>query len=96
MSDREPPEVGWDETMQSMVVKVTERFVVSVTPMIFNDRLLLTSRDEYPDTWTAGWCYDKGAAAYLAALAWDPEVEREPVGFKKLAADLRHLSCDRR
>lgn len=83
------PEPRWDDKIQSLVVSETESWIVSVTPMIFNDRVLLTSKDEYPHTWTAGWCYDKGGAALLAAQAWDPETENEPVGFKKLAGDTR-------
>ncbi len=85
------PEKGWDEKTQSVVVKVTEHWIVSVAPMIFNDRVLLTSREEYPWTWTAGWCYDKGGAAGLAAAVWDPETEREPIGYKKVAADARGI-----
>lgn len=29
------------------------------------------------------WCYPKGGAAVLAALAWDPAPEVEPVGWIK-------------
>lgn len=79
----------WDAELCSFVVKESLEWVVSVTPMIFNDRVLLTHRREYPTLWVAGWCYDKGGAAFLAAMAWDPDTERAPVGFKKLAADRR-------
>jgi hypothetical protein len=78
-----------DETTQTVIVKETAEWIVSVAPMIFNDRVLLTHQSEYPDFWTAGWCYDKGGAAFLAAIAWDPDAEPAPVGFKKLAADRR-------
>jgi hypothetical protein len=79
----------YDEKMASWVIKETDDWVVSVTPMIFNDRLLFTTRADYPMSWTAGWCYDKGGAAHLAALAWDPDTQRDPVGFKKVAGDAR-------
>lgn len=82
-------ELGWNNVANTNVVQVTGKWVVSVTPMIFNDRVLLTHVDEWPWTWTAGWCYDKGAAAHLAAAAWDVETEREPKGYKKVAGDLR-------
>lgn len=82
----------WDDQIQSWVIKRTEHWIVSVTPMIFNDRVLLTSPDEYPLGWTAGWCYDKNGSAFLAAYAWDPETESEPQGYKKLAADARTLA----
>lgn len=72
-------------------IKVTEHWVVAVTPMIFNDRVILSARDawEAADGYTAGWCYDKGPGAAIAALAWDPEVDREPAGYKKRACDVR-------
>lgn len=77
-----------DRANGCIVVKETERWVVSVLPMIFNDRVVIASPAEYPG-YAAGWCYDKGGAAILAALAWDPDVDRRPVGFKKEACDAR-------
>lgn len=82
-------DIHFDEKIQSLVVKETEKWIVSVTPMIFNDRVILTGRDQYPHTYTAGYCYDQGGAAILAAMAWDPETEHDPVGFKKKACDSR-------
>lgn len=86
---RTAPELGWNDTAQTNVVKVVGEWIVSVTPMIFNDRVLLTHVDEWPLTWTAGWCYDKGGVAHLAALAWDVATEHEPKGYKKVAGDQR-------
>lgn len=77
----------WDSRLQSWVVKRAGPWIVSVTPMIYNDRVLLTHVDQYPHYWTAGYCYDKGGAALLAAIAWDPLVEDRPAGFKKVAAE---------
>ena len=57
----------YDPKMESVVVKKSDNWIVSVTPMIFNDRVLLTTEMDYPYGWTAGWCYDKGGAAILAA-----------------------------
>lgn len=69
----------------------TGEWIVSVTPMIFNDRVLLTHKErDYPYGCTAGWCYDKGGAAVLAALAWNVDTEDEPAGFKKCAFDSRY------
>jgi hypothetical protein len=79
----------WDDAIESLVVKETDDWIVSVTPMIYNDRLLLTMRSQYPTGWTAGWCYNKGGAAILAALAWDPDTQHDPVGYKKVAGDSR-------
>ena len=77
----------WDDAIESWIIRVTEHWIVSVTPMIFNDRIVLTHRNEYPWFVTAGWCYDKGGAAHLAAAVWDPETQHEPVGYKKVAAE---------
>jgi hypothetical protein len=57
--------------------------------MIFNDRVLLTMRADYPYFTVGGWCYDKGPAAALAATAWDPDTEPAPAGFKKEAFNAR-------
>jgi hypothetical protein len=86
----DPIKPYWDPAIESMVIKKTENWIVSVTPMIFNDRICLTHREkDYPYGYTAGFCYDKGPAAHLAALVWDPETEFEPVGHKKVACDSR-------
>lgn len=85
----------WDPNIESFRVReVTdldgERWLISITPMLFNDRILLTSLDrDYPLGWTAGWCYDKGGAAIHAALLWDFPHQASPVGWKKIAADGR-------
>lgn len=79
----------WDDQIESLVYKHVGPWMVSVTPQIFNDRVLLTHREQYPRRWTAGFCYDKGPAAGLAAMAWNPDEERNPAGFKRIAADER-------
>lgn len=79
----------FDEAMGSLVIQKTDEWIVSVTPMMFNDRVILTHKSEYPDFNTAGWCYDKGIAAICAAAVWDIESEREPAGYKKCAYDGR-------
>ena len=73
----------YDENIHSMVYGHYEDLMVSVTPMLFNDRVCVTRAEEYPTAYTAGWCYDKGGAAGLAAMAWNPLETDEPVGFKK-------------
>lgn len=79
-----------DDQMQSLVLKETDEWIVSVTPMLFNDRILLTHKvRDYPLGCSAGWCYDKGGAAVLAALAWNVDTEDEPASFKKCAFDSR-------
>lgn len=59
-------------------------YIVQIAPMIFNDRLVLTPQS-CPALYDHGWCYDKGGAAYLAALVWNPETQGEPLGYKKRA-----------
>lgn len=88
-----PADVGgarWDQQLRAFVVTETEEWVVSVTPMIFNNRICLTHRSQYPFAYQAGWCYPKGPAAFLAALAWNPdtfEAGGEPAGFIKRAGE---------
>jgi hypothetical protein len=59
-------------------------YLVQIMPMIFNDRLVLTPQSCL-GVYDHGWCFDKGPAALLAALVWNPETEGEPVGYKKRA-----------
>lgn len=59
-------------------------WAVQITVMIFNDRLILAEPGLHGSP-IYGWCYDKGGAAHLAALAWNPETEGEPAGYKKAA-----------
>ena len=79
----------WDQEMQSLVIQETPEWIVSVTPMIYNHRICLTSRTEYPNSWTAAWCYATSLGAHLAALTWDIETQHEPEGFIKCAGDRR-------
>lgn len=80
----------FDEKIGSLVVKENDDWIVSVTPMIVNDRIYLTNRHhDYPIGATAGFCYDKGGSAMLAAMVWDFENDREPPGHKKVAFDSR-------
>lgn len=79
----------FDERIESVVYGHHGPWLVSVSPQLVNDRILLTHRDEYPMQWTAGFCYDKGPSAGLAAAVWDPLTERYPVGFKRIAVDGR-------
>lgn len=77
------PKIGYNATIGGMVVKVTEHFVVAVIQMIYNDRIIVMKGDTWAYQYDAYWCYDKGGAAALAAIAWDPETEPEPLGHKK-------------
>jgi hypothetical protein len=85
------PEIGVFYPEQGCTpIKITENWIVGIMPMIFNDRIVLSEIGEWNGgLYTAGWCYDKGPAAVVAAMAWDPESEREPVGYKKRAYDGR-------
>lgn len=63
-------------------------WLVQIVPMIFNDRLVLTP-ESLPEVYDHGWCFPKGGAAHLAAVAWNPAIEAEPVGFIKAVAGTR-------
>ena len=86
---RDVPALGFNVEIGGHVVKVTDTWVVAVVPMIFNDRVILCRVDEWRTGITAGFCYDKGAAAAIAAQMWDPHVDADPLGFKKRAFDAR-------
>jgi hypothetical protein len=75
----------YDEKMMSWVVRKDGPWIVSVTPMLYNDRVMLTHERDYPHFATAGYCYDKGSAALLAAAIWNPLEEHRPKGPKKVA-----------
>jgi hypothetical protein len=55
---------------------------IQICPMLFNDRLVLTP-EACPLVYDYGWCYPKGGAAELAARAWDPATQAEPIGYIK-------------
>ena len=92
------PETGWNDQIPAFVAKVTEHWVVAVSPMIFNDRIIISPVEDWTTSVTAGWCYDRveasdPIAATLRTMAiaaeWDPEVDREPRAYKKCAFDAR-------
>lgn len=81
---------GWDAEAGGYRVKEGDDWIVHVIPMIFNDRVTFSYRSDYSSScYTAGWCFDKGGAAALAAALWDPDTQHEPVGYKKVALDAR-------
>ncbi len=91
------PEPGWTEEGDAFIVKVTEHWIVAVTPMLFNDRIVIASPEEYGRFWTAGFCYSRDfhystLETIFAATLWDPETEMQPKCFVKVAYDLRQGS----
>lgn len=84
----------WDDKLQSTVYGFNGNWLVSVTRMLFTDRICLTSTEDYPSFYTAGWDYEQGQAA-LAAMLWDPEDEWEPKGYIRCACDSRSGRLDR-
>ena len=64
-------------------IKTVGDFHIDVIPMIFNDRIVTVPVDATDGHYTRYWCYQKGAAAILAAEAWDGSEDTEPVGWKK-------------
>lgn len=59
-------------------------YLVQIMEMAFNHRLILTPANGIGG-YDHGWCYDKGGVALLAALAWNPDSQGEPLGFKRRA-----------
>lgn len=60
----------------------TETAFIEVVPMLFNDRIIIVPKSA-PHTYDRFWCYQKGGAAILAALAWGGADDTEPVGWIK-------------
>lgn len=91
--DQEPPFwVSQSLGDREYVAQETERFVVAVLVMGFNDRIVVVPKDEYGRGWTAGYCYHKGGEAFIRAMIWNPEEDQRPQGFKKIAFESRPLS----
>lgn len=85
-----PLVVGWDDATKAYVVKVIgDTWMVSVAPQLFYDHLFLTHVSQWPREWVAGWAYEQGTAARVAAEAWDPSVDAEPAGYLRVIADAR-------
>jgi hypothetical protein len=80
------PKVGTiDKEIGGYVVRIDGPWIVAVVPMLFNDRIVLTHIEQYPLFVTAGYCYDKGVGAGVAAQVWNPLTDPRPVGWKKVA-----------
>ena len=60
----------------------TETAFIEVVPMLFNDRVIVVPKSA-PLTVDRHWCFQRGPAAILAALAWDGSDDTEPVGWIK-------------
>lgn len=88
--DNPEAEYPWpDKNTFTMVFGHVGDFRIDVAPMIFNDRLLVNHRSDYPYFVVAGFCYDKGGLAAIAAMAWLANWEEfdVPPGFKKIAVN---------
>lgn len=79
----------FDPTVYGWTIKTTATEKVSVCKLLFHYRVAITSLAA-PDWWQHGWCYsgygsDDLMVATLAAVAWDPDTDGEPVGWFKRA-----------
>ena len=70
------------EPLTEVVIGHYGGWQLRIMAMIFNNRLIMTDGSGFYDF---GWCFPKGGAALLAALAWDPDTEAEPAGYIKRA-----------
>lgn len=62
--------------------------VVHILPMIFNHRVMVSrllpdGRVDQMAGVVDAWCYDNLADALAACGRWNPDLEREPGGWKK-------------
>lgn len=81
----ENPEVGHRDQYGDYIQRVTDDWVVVISPMLFNHRICLAEREKYGEFYVAGWCYDDFTSALLAANVWHPDESPAPVGFKREA-----------
>lgn len=56
-------------------------YYIQIIPSVHTNRLVLTPMTGNR-VYAHGWCFDRGPAAALAALAWDPQRQAEPHGYK--------------
>lgn len=94
---RDASPISWVENPQpdgygQTVIGFYGGWTVFLWSLGFNDRLVLGESDGTP---YYGWCYRKGGAAHLAAMAWDPEAHGEPSGYIKATVAV-HCKNDRR
>ena len=88
-------DLPYSESNGNLIVKETENWIFSVVPMIYNQRLCISTAKEHGRSYTAGFCYPSSSlsTAILAALLWNPESEQWPgSGFVKIAYDSRSIS----
>lgn len=87
----------WSAEDQMWVVDETEDWLLAVTPLMYNDRVVLGRPQHYQRFFAAGFCYDRSPGcvrALDAAMAWDLDARRYPEGMKKIAYDARHNPPD--
>jgi hypothetical protein len=75
----------WDDAVASWRVGQVGGYLVHITPMIVNHRVVLTPVDDQY-TYDIGWCYDSLADAVIALAQWQPTSGERPPGFKKEVA----------
>lgn len=77
----------WNEDRGTWTVKRSGDYLVEISVMLFNYRIVLTPVSCL-DVWDHGWCYfgrDQATLtrALLAATAFDPQTQSAPVGYDK-------------
>lgn len=73
----------FDERRWCVPVGVFRGWQVHIMPMLYNDRLVLASAQDWCG-YAHGWCYPKGLAA-VAAVSWRISTDDHPPGFIKHA-----------
>ncbi len=87
----------WSEPHRLWVMRESPEWIVSVVPMLVNDRITLVRPEHFETGFTAGFCYDKSPGCYkamVAAMTWQIGVRRYPEGLKKIAIDSRPIDPD--
>lgn len=71
----------WDDKRATYVIACTRTHLIEVSPMMFNDRLVLTPLSN-PMVYDAFWCFPPGTA-FDAAWTWLASDDDEPSGWIK-------------
>lgn len=61
-----------------------ETYFYELWKMLFNWRLIVRPKKD-PWSWDYGWCYDGQLEAAASLHVWNPEIQDEPIGWKKRA-----------
>lgn len=79
---------------KTLTIAEDDEYYYDAIPMLYNWRLVMTPKDNQL-SWDYGWCFAGPIELRLAMLAWDPETQNEPLGWKKRPTGIRTRTAPR-